>query len=116
MMVSVHPMISSSVSGFVINVEKSHLEPVNAGPWLGLFIYRPEERNMFYVPEEKVLRLKSAIACILDCNVIGARKLASIVGQVISMSLAIGSIARLRTRCVYIIFSMVVGLGPTLCA
>ena len=88
-----------SKAGFIINAEKSQLEPVNAGPWLGFRI--DLRKGMFYVPEDKISRLRAAIASVLGCNVIGARKLASIVGQVISMSLAIGSIARLRTRSLY---------------
>ena len=63
-------------------------------------------------PEEKVLSLKSAIASILGCSVISARKLASILGQVISMSLAIGPVAQLHTRSLY---HVLVGLGPTSC-
>lgn len=51
-------------------------------------------------PEEKVLSLRSAIASILGRSVISARKLASILGQVISMSLAIGPVAQLHTSCV----------------
>ena len=53
---------------------------------------------MFYVPEGKLARLKTAIVAFLHCKSVSVRKLASIVGQIISMSLPI---ARLRTRSLY---------------
>ena len=53
------------------------------------------------MPQHKIDRLKSAIANVYMLDVITAHILASIVGQIISMSLAIGPIVRLRTRALY---------------
>ena len=88
-----------ALAGFVINAEKSSLEPQQVGPWLGFLL--DLNKGMFYVPEEKLARLKKAIVAILHCKSVSVRKLASIVGQIISMSLAIGPTARLRTRALY---------------
>ena len=69
------------------------------GPWLGFTLDRLEGR--FLVPQDKVLRLATSIDNVLPLGVVGARVLASIVGQIISMSLVIGPVARLRTRALY---------------
>lgn len=86
-------------AGFVINMEKSSLEPKQAGNWLGFTLDLQE--GMFYVPKEKLSKLKTDVKSVLHYEYVGARKLASLVGQIISMSLAIGPVARLRTRSLY---------------
>ena len=53
------------------------------------------------MPQDEVLRLATAIDNVLPLGVVGAHVLASIVGQIISMSLAIGPVACLRTRALY---------------
>ena len=86
-------------AGFILNVPKSMFEPTQVGSWLGFIIDLLKGR--FFVPQEKVVRLVSCIDSALLSDMVGVRVLASIVGQVISMSLAIGSVARLRTRALY---------------
>lgn len=56
---------------------------------------------MFVVPSEKVIKVQQAIASVPLHGLIPVRLLASIVGQIIAMSLAIRPIARLCTRYVY---------------
>ena len=87
------------LAGFVLNHSKSNLKPQQVGPWLGFQL--DLNKGMFYVPEEKLLKLISSIKVILIHNRVCVRKLASIVGQTISMSLAIGPVSRLRTRALY---------------
>ena len=53
------------------------------------------------VPEEKVSKLVKSIESILAPSLVHVRRLASCVGQIISMSLAIGPVARLCTRALY---------------
>ena len=53
------------------------------------------------VPQEKRERLVASINGVLPCHTVCAWVLAGIVGQVISMSLAIGPIACLCTRALY---------------
>ena len=90
-------------AGFVLNVIKTHLEPVQIIDWLGFVIDLRE--GSFSVPQHKIDRLKSAITNVPTLGTITARSLASIVGQIISMSLAIGPVSRLRTRALYSIIN-----------
>ena len=53
------------------------------------------------MPEEKIVKLMHSIDSVLATWRVPAHLLASITGQVISMSLAIGPMARLRTRALY---------------
>ena len=80
-------------AGFVLNVIKTHLEPVQIIDWLGFVIDLRE--GSFSVPQHKIDRLKSAITNVSILGSITAHSLASIVGQIISMSLAIGPVSRL---------------------
>ena len=86
-------------AGFVLNIPKSQLEPLRTGRWLGFIL--DLETGCFKVPEEKVERLKSVVQKVLPMSQVGVRLLAGIVGQIMSMSLALGPIARLRTRALY---------------
>ena len=75
----------------MLNVSKSHLEPVQHIAWLGFNV--DLLNGCFCVPPDKMERLKSAIACVPMRARVSARSLASIVGQIISMSLPIGPVA-----------------------
>ena len=90
-------------AGFVLNVSKSHLEPVQIIDWLGFTV--DLKRGCFSVPQHKIDRLKLAVMNIPLSDTATARCLASIVGQIISMSIAIGPISRLRTRALYSIIN-----------
>ena len=76
-------------AGFVLNIMKSQLSPVQVIGWLEFTLDLRE--GCFSVPQLKIDRLKSAIAHVYMLH-------ASIVGQI---SLAIGPIVRLRTRALY---------------
>ena len=71
------------------------------------FFPRFEGRKNF-VPEEKVAKLLWSIDSILNSSnsPVHVRWLASAVGKIISMSLAIGPVARLRTRALYAVINM----------
>ena len=56
---------------------------------------------MFLVPQEKIERLCQAIGELLLYDRVSVRHLASIIGQIISMGLAVGPVARLRSRYMY---------------
>ena len=85
-------------AGFVINVEKS-LAPQKKGKWLGVLI--DLEDGNYIIPEDKVEKLKANIVSTASKCKPTAREVASIVGQIISMSIALGPITRLRTREMY---------------
>ena len=90
--------------GFVLNIPKSHLEPHQITDWLGFIIDLCA--GCFRVPSDKLERLKTAIHSISkQGNRIAARFLASVTGQIISMSLAIGPVSCLRTRALYAVLN-----------
>ena len=57
------------------------------------------------MPTKKVKRLKSQLVQVQDSPTLKARDLASIIRKLISMSLAVGPIARLMTRSLYAVLS-----------
>ena len=86
-------------AGFVLSIAKCMLDPIQRGEWLGFVL--DMRVGSFFVPSEKISRFQSSIAS-LDLNQpVQVRAISSVVGQIISMSLAIGSVARLRTRACY---------------
>ena len=88
-------------AGFVINVQKSRLNPSQKLKWLGFDIDLEAEK--LKVPEERYKKLMQSLAPYADSSptVMPVRMLASVIGQIISMSLVIGPIARLMTRACY---------------
>ena len=86
-------------AGFLWHPAKSHWTPVERLTWLGFVI--DLSAGQLEVPKEKILALKQQIHKALELTKIPARLLASIVGKIISMGLAIGPIARFMTRNLY---------------
>ncbi|KXZ57056.1 hypothetical protein GPECTOR_5000g1283 [Gonium pectorale] len=83
--------------GLVVNREKSMLgPPARRFRYLGMII--DTERGTFVVPEDKRERVLTAIRNALSAHRITARALASVKGQLLSMSWAFGPWSRLRTR------------------
>ncbi len=88
-------------TGFVLNRAKSCLEPQQSAKWLGFKI--DLEKGSITMPSERI-----AAVCEIISNMLSAprlafqvRKIAAVVGKLISFSIAIGPIARLRTRALY---------------
>ena len=86
-------------AGFVFNVNKCCLEPCQTGKWLGFIVDLSEGK--FHVPAGKLDKLKALVGSILQLSRVPVCILASAAGQIISMSLAMGPITRLRTRALY---------------
>ena len=86
-------------AGFVLNLSKSRLAPHRVGEWLGFTV--DLSRGCFIVPDDKITRLRNSLSSALLAYRVSVRAVASIVGQVMSMSLALGPISRLRTRALY---------------
>ncbi|XP_068715338.1 uncharacterized protein [Montipora foliosa] len=87
------------LSGLVTNEEKSNWEPRQVGEWLGLVI--DTIAMQYRVPDKKLAKLKSLLDGAVSDKYITIRQLARIAGSVISISLAVGPIARLCTRQMY---------------
>lgn len=86
-------------AGFVINIAKSNLEPARRRTWLGFNI--DLEKGCVSVPTAKVESLKLLIRQVASRKFVSARQLASVIGKIISMALAMGPVARLMTRNLY---------------
>jgi hypothetical protein len=87
------------LAGFILNISKLRLEPHQLGGWLGFIIDLC--KGNFHVPEEKIDGIKSSIREAYVQSHVLVKCLASIVGKIISMTLAIGPVSRLRTRALY---------------
>ena len=86
-------------AGFLVNVEKSQLEPKQSGEWLGFEI---DTRKMMYsVPQKKVDKLKVRLSEVCTHRTASARLLSSMSGTLSSMRRALGPIVALMTRNIY---------------
>ena len=70
------------------------LIPSQVGSWLGFII--DLGKGWFTVPPHKLQKLLDSVAKVAPYGRVSVRAVASIVGQIISMSLAMGPITRLR--------------------
>ena len=86
-------------AGFVTHPVKSQWQPVQRLTWLGFVI--DTSLGHLEVPTEKITLLRRQIQQTLSMNQIPARLLASVVGRVIAMGLAIGPLTRFMTRSLY---------------
>ena len=83
--------------------EKSVWNPSQTMEWLGFQI--DLSVGEFSVPASKIDALKSRLLEVKNAKCIPARKLASLIGKIISMSLALGPVARLMTRNLYAVLN-----------
>ena len=78
---------------------KSQWTPAYQVSWLGFNI--DLLGGAIIVPQLKVDAIRNLVGSALKRDMLAARQLASIVGKVISLSLAVGSVARFMTRSLY---------------
>lgn len=88
-----------SLSGLKANEAKTDWQPRQIGQWLGFII--DTIRMIFQVPPKKLEKLKGAIKDVLNSSYISLRSIARIAGYLVSMTIALGPIARLFTRQMY---------------
>ena len=74
-----------ALAGFILNIPKSKLTPQQIGQWLGFILDLLNGR--YYVPKEKISKLIHSIDNVLTKLLVPAHLLASVTGQIISMSL-----------------------------
>ena len=86
-------------AGFVAHPTKSKWEPTQRLVWLGFVI--DLALGQIEVPQEKITSLQKVLRQLSPATFIQARKIASIIGQIISMGLAIGPVSRFMTRSLY---------------
>ncbi|XP_060080812.1 uncharacterized protein LOC132560179 [Ylistrum balloti] len=90
--------------GFLIAENKCEWEPTQEVTWLGLRWNMTE--GMVYITEKRLVRFETSVKAVLDFVSVGrlgvpARVLAGVVGQVISMGVAFGTVVRFMTRYMY---------------
>ena len=86
-------------SGFVVNNDKSVWTPSHSLTWLGFEINL--QKGQVTVPMIKIHALQATLQDALTFHSLQARCIASIVGKILSMSLALGPVARFMTRNLY---------------
>lgn len=86
-------------AGFVFNREKSIWKPTQRLQWLGFVI--DMELGQIEVPHDKITKLLDLLGKTACVTRVSARQLASVVGKIISLGLAVGPISRLMTRSLY---------------
>ena len=92
-------------SGWRCNEKESNWEPRQLGEWLGVII--DTARMLFVFPEKKVVKLKSILTELInDFPNLKVRRVASVSGFVISLSVALGPVARLFTRQMYFFINL----------
>lgn len=74
-------------------------QPTQRLQWLGFII--DTSLGQIEVPQEKISRLIVELGKVLHATLVSARQLASVVGRIISMGLAVGPVSRLMTRSLY---------------
>ena len=88
-----------SSAGFVTHPVKSQWSPVQRLSWLGFVI--DTSLGHLEVPSEKITLLQCQLKQILTMERVPVRMLASVVGKIIAMGLAIGPLTRFMTRSLY---------------
>ena len=83
-------------AGFVSNQEKSLWIPSKSVEWLGFNI--DLAIGEFSVPPSKLEVLKSQPHAVAEAPMVPVRQLASVIGKIMSISLALGPVTRLMTR------------------
>ena len=86
-------------AGLKANETKSHWEPVQVGEWLGIIINTIA--MTFHVPQRKIDKLRALINSMVNSTSVVVKDLARLAGQIVSMTLGLGPIARLFTRQMY---------------
>lgn len=77
-------------AGFVKNIEKSQWDPSVRIEWLGFLI--DLDKGEFTVPDHKISSLNSQLREVTKAQFVTAWQPASVVGKIISMSLALGPV------------------------
>ena len=86
-------------AGFVVNVSKCNWEPRQKCTWLGFDI--DLKSGQISAPHDKVQSLLSHIKEVISLDSPTARNLASVIGKITSMAVAVGPVSRLMTRSLY---------------
>lgn len=88
-----------SLSGFVVNSEKSIWFPQKRITWLGIIV--DFTLNKYSITEKRMNNLMSRVSRLLESDRVSARELSKLAGSIISMKFVMGEITQLKTRALY---------------
>lgn len=83
-------------SGLIPKADKSLWEPVQVLEWLGAVL--DSKDYVIYIPDRRLNKALSALQFLKGSQWTPVRKVASFVGQIISMGIVIGPVAQIMTR------------------
>ena len=86
-------------AGITCNNEKSVWEPTKILTWVWVSI--DYERNILFIPEDRIASTLVLISTILSSPYTTARKLSRLTGKLLSMKYILGNIVRLKSRFLY---------------
>ena len=86
-------------SGFTVNCEKSVWEPQEVTSWLGITL--DLRGKMFHISHARTESILSTLNNLTSTPYVTARKVAQIIGKIISTVFVLGNIVRLKTRYLY---------------
>ena len=101
-------------AGFVINLEKSLWVPSQSMEWLGFNIDLC--KGEFSIPANILDSLKLQLFAVAEAFTVPARQLASVIGKIMSMSMALGPVTRLMTRKLYFVLNQKTAWCQTCCS
>ena len=88
-----------SQAGLVANVKKSIWKHTQRLQWLGFVI--DLSQGLIEVPRDRLTAVACKLQRVCQLKLVPAKQLASVVGSIISMGLAIGPVSRFMTRSLY---------------
>ena len=86
-------------SGFTANCEKSVWEPQEVTSWLGITL--DLRAKMFHISHTRIESILNTLNNLTSTPYVTARKVAQIIGEIISTVFVLGKIVRLKTRYLY---------------
>ena len=85
--------------GWVYNLSKSIWQPTHKLEWLGFDL--DLKQGCIYVPTRKISMLKAMLVMAAKQTTLRVKLIASVVGKIVSMSIALGAVSRFMTRALY---------------
>lgn len=95
------------LAGYSVSEKKSVFEPCWEIIWLGILI--DAKSNRFFVPEDKKKKLLELMRSMLRSKTTSIAQLESVAGKCISLQLAVGEAAKLYTRAMFDVLTLVRG-------
>lgn len=89
-------MGDSLLSGFIPNATKCIWAPMQILEFLGVML--DSENGIIYIPDRRLNKVIECISDVKEHRRVQVLKLASLIGQLISMNVVIGNVSQIMTR------------------